>query len=192
MHAFRSTLSALTLLLAACSAVAAKKPAPAVTGDMKEVVATVVSIDQQTRHVTLRDTNGKLMEFDVGPEVKNLDKVQVGDRVELAFFEGIAAEVKKPGTGVKGVKEETRRIDAAPPDAARPAGGVSKTKITTVIIESVDTTANTVTFKDHEGVVHTTVVKKPEGRKFIAGLKPGDEVEVMYTEAVAVSVTPAN
>jgi len=191
MHVFRSTLSALILMLAAWPALPAKKPAPAVTGDMREVVATVVSIDQQTRHVTLRDTNGKMMEFDVGDDVKHLDKVQVGDRVEIAYFDGIAAEVKKPGTGVKGVKEENKRIDAAPPDAARPAAGISRTRTTTVIIESVDTTANTVTFRDHEGVVHTTAVKKPEGQKFIAGLKKGDEVEVMYTEAVAVSVEPA-
>jgi len=62
---------------------------------------------------------------------------------------------------------------------------------TTVEIEFVDTTFNTVTFKRSDGVSRTVAVESPEGREFIKGLKKGDHVEIAYTEAFAIEVKPA-
>jgi hypothetical protein len=59
-----------------------------------------------------------------------------------------------------------------------------------VTIESVDTSFDTVTFRRPDGLVRTVAIQSPEGRKFIRTLKPGDEVEITYTEAVAVEVVP--
>jgi hypothetical protein len=62
---------------------------------------------------------------------------------------------------------------------------------TTVEIEFVDTTFNTVTFKRSDGVSRTVAVQTPEGQKFIRGLRKGDRVEIAYTEAFAIEVKPA-
>jgi hypothetical protein len=62
---------------------------------------------------------------------------------------------------------------------------------TTVVIDSVDTKANTVTFTNSDGELKTVAVESPEGREFIKGLKKGDNVEVAYTEALAIEVKPA-
>jgi hypothetical protein len=55
----------------------------------------------------------------------------------------------------------------------------------------VDTSFNTVTFKRSDGMSRTVAIQTPEGQKFIRGLKKGDQVEITYTEAVAMEVKPA-
>ena len=62
---------------------------------------------------------------------------------------------------------------------------------TTVEIDFVDTSFNTVTFKRSDGAVRTVAVQTPEGRKFIRGLRKGDRVDIAYTEAFAIEVKPA-
>ena len=62
---------------------------------------------------------------------------------------------------------------------------------TTVTIESVDKQANSVTFRNADGMLRTAEIQTPEGQKFIKGLKKGDQVEIAYTEAFAIEVKPA-
>jgi hypothetical protein len=59
-----------------------------------------------------------------------------------------------------------------------------------VVIEKVDTKANTVTFKKPDGTSRTLPVQSDEGKAFIKKLKVGDAVDVVYAEAVAVEVRP--
>jgi hypothetical protein len=40
-------------------------------------------------------------------------------------------------------------------------------------------------------VVHTLPIQTAKGRSFIRQLAPGDEVDVKYTEAMAIEVVPA-
>lgn len=80
-------------------------------------------------------------------------------------------------------------VRAAPGE--KPGGAAATSTASTVTINSVDTKNNTVTFKRPDGAVATIPVMSPEGREFIAKLKAGDVVDVMYTEAVAVEVAPA-
>jgi hypothetical protein len=49
-----------------------------------------------------------------------------------------------------------------------------------------------VTFTRSDGASRTVAVESPEGREFIKGLKKGDNVEIAYTEAMAIEVKPAN
>jgi hypothetical protein len=177
------------LVLAAAFAGCAREPVkPLVTSDIRHVTATVAAVDLSTRIVSLRNEQG-MATVEAGPEVRNLDKVKVGDKVVVSYFEGVAAELKKHGEGVKGVDESTTTARTGTGD--RPAGAIGHTVTTTVTIESVDKTFNIVTFRRQDGLVRTVTVKKPESREFIRTLKHGDEVEVTYTEAVAVTVEPA-
>ena len=48
----------------------------------------------------------------------------------------------------------------------------------------------TVAFKRPDGTVHIASVKSADGQKFLRTLKPGDNVDVTYTESVAVNVIP--
>ena len=174
------------LFLAAC---AAPPPKPATRENLVQRTATVESIDQASRLVTLRGEDGNAFTLLVSEEVRNLPQVKVGDRVTVSFFEALAAEVKKPGEGVEGVQADVSSVRAEPGE--RPAAGAGVMLRTTVVIEFVDTTFNTVTFKRSDGASRTVAVQTPEGREFIKGLKKGDHVEIAYTEAFAIEVKPA-
>jgi hypothetical protein len=60
-----------------------------------------------------------------------------------------------------------------------------------VKIKDVDTKNNVVSFYGEDGLLRAFPVQTDQGRAFIKKLKPGDEVGVTYTEALAVSVEPA-
>lgn len=61
---------------------------------------------------------------------------------------------------------------------------------TTVRIEAVDTSRHTVTFTRPDGETRNLAVVRPDAERFIETLEPGDEVEVTYREAVALSIEP--
>src|SRR5262245_1159620 len=174
------------LLVGAC---AAPPPKPAMRDSLGQKTATVESIDQASRLVTLRGEDGYATTIKVSDEVQNLPQVKVGDKVVVSYYEAIAAEVKKPGEGVQGVQTDVAAGSAQP--GSMPAAGAGVVMRTTVVIDSVDTKANKVTFTRSDGEQRTVDVVSPEGQTFIKGLKKGDHVEVAYTEAVAIEVKPA-
>jgi hypothetical protein len=174
------------LVVAAC---ASDPPKPAVRENLVERTATVMAIDQASRLVTLQGEDGGAVTIQVSDEVRNLPQIKEGDKVTVSYYEAIAAEVKKPGEGVAGVQADVSTVRA--PAGSMPAAGAGMLLRTTVTIESVDTSFNTVTFKRSDGMTRTVAVESPEGQQFIKGLKKGDQVEVAYTEAVAIEVKPA-
>lgn len=185
---FRSTLAiaSVAILLTAC---APQPPKPLALSETVEATATVEAIDQSTREVVLRDAQGHQMLVKVGPEVRNLAQVKPGDRVVVRFTEGFAAEVVKPGTGVAGVQADTAVARAAPGE--RPAAGVEQQIRTTVTVYDVDPYANTIEVTGPRGYNRRLKVKDPKAIAFIRGLKKGDQVEVTFSEALAISVEPA-
>jgi hypothetical protein len=75
---------------------------------------------------------------------------------------------------------------AAP--GAKPGAVLGSKHTTTVIIQGVDKKNHSVMFSGPDGLVRSVQVKRPEAQKFIGTLKQGDQVELTYTEALAVSV----
>jgi Cu/Ag efflux protein CusF len=183
----RAAVALATLMF--CTATLGDTPKPAVRDQLIQRTATVKAIDMPSRLVTLTGQDGDEFSVVVGEEAKNLDQVKVGDKVTLSYYEALAAEVKPKGTGTQGVDTAVSSVSAA--KGEKPAGGAGVSMRTTVTIESVDTKANTVTFKRQDGEVRTVNVESPQGQEFIRGLKQGDEVEVTYTEAFAIEVKPA-
>jgi hypothetical protein len=64
-----------------------------------EAVASVESVDQQTREMLLRGAGGRLFAVKAGPAVENLARVKSGDRVVVRYVEALAASLAKPGQG---------------------------------------------------------------------------------------------
>jgi hypothetical protein len=175
------------IMLAAC----ASPPEPLNIENTEKLTATVEAVDQTKRTVTLRAPNGLSQTIEVSPEVRNLAQVEAGDQVVVQYYEGLAAQLTRkgePATSVGQVDEALLGTRAEP--GHKPGGAVGSVVTTTVVIQAVDRSANTVTFEGPEGS-RTVSVKRPEAQKFIAGLKQGDEVDITYTEALAVSVQPA-
>ena len=64
--------------------------------DAVEVKASVVAIDYQTREVTLKGPEGRVIKVKAGPEVKRLNEVNKGDTVVARLTRAISIEVSKP------------------------------------------------------------------------------------------------
>jgi hypothetical protein len=176
------------LLLAAC----AKEPAPVTIEGTEEVSATVEAIDVNTRMVVLRESDGTEFALVVDPEVRNLDQVKVGDRVVTRYRESLGAQLRKRGDGSGDTQAPAVSTTAArAADGAKPSVTASTQTSQTVRITNVDAKNHIVSFYGSDGLARVLPVRSPQGQEFIAGLKPGDEVELTYTEAVAMSVEPA-
>ena len=61
-----------------------------------------------------------------------------------------------------------------------------------VKITALDPATHTVSFTDPDGLAQTITVQDPEMQDFVETLKVGDDVAITYTEALAISVEPAN
>jgi Cu/Ag efflux protein CusF len=164
-----------------------KTGVPVVREELHHATAVVEAIDAQTREITLKGENGSLS-FVAGPDVRNFDNIHVGDRVNVAYYEALVAELKKKGTGVAEPVEVASATRAAVGDA--PAASAGRTVTGTVKIESYDTATDTVVFVNSGGVRHTIAVQAQNMKEFARTLKPGDEVELTYVEGVAVEVVP--
>ena len=160
---------------------------PFVKQEVQEVSATVEAIDSENRLISLRGPNGTATIL-AGPDIKNFAQIHVGDKVKVKYTAAVVANITKskatPTTTV-----DTTAYTA--PTGSKPAAAVGATISTTVQIESVDTSFDTVTFKRADGFSRTIAPASPEGKKFIRTLKKGDMVDVTYTEALGISVEPA-
>jgi hypothetical protein len=187
---FRPTIAmaSFLLLLAAC----AKEPAPVTIEGTEEVTATVEAIDVNTRMVVLKASDGAEFALVVAPEVRNLEQVKVGDRVVSRYRESLGAELVRRGDGSGDTEEPSvSTTSARAADGAMPSATSSTQTRQTVRITNVDKQNHIVTFYGSDGLARVLPVRTPQGQEFIAKLKAGDEVELTYTEAVAMSVEPA-
>ncbi|MBI1283080.1 MAG: hypothetical protein GC183_01935 [Thiobacillus sp.] len=157
---------------------------------LSSISARVTAIDLATRTVTLVGPEGKELVVEAGEKVRNLDQVQVGDKVTVDYYEGLLAQINAPGAPSNEVSMMDAAVRAA--KGERPGGGVASSVTATVTIMFIDNLRHVVQIKGPTG--HTTVlqVKRPEFREMLRNLKVGDTVNLTYFEAVAVSVRPAS
>lgn len=163
------------------------KPADAQVAQEITAKAKVISIDQDKRLVGLQDEKGNQTTVWADPAVvRNFSQIAIGDTVAVRYRESLAVSVAKPGTAPNPPSVTLGAGRAEP--GQKPGAGIAGQVNVTVRIESVDTTRNIVTFTPPGGGMRAVHVQRPEGVKFIQGLKPGDMVDITYTEAAAVSV----
>jgi Cu/Ag efflux protein CusF len=178
-----STL-ALSLAPAALADDAAKKMPSASVSQVVTVKATVTGLDLPARVITLKGPKGNSFTFRVSDDVKNLAQVKVGDIVVAKYYESYAIKVTKPGAPAA----EAVEAAAAAQPGERPAGAVLKQESIKAKITAIGKHKESVTLKGPEGNSMTIKVKNP---KNLEGVKVGDDVEITYTEALAVAVEPA-
>ncbi len=144
------------------------------------VTATVEDVDRENRTVTLREPEGDVFTVAVGEGVA-LERVEPDDRVNVAYQESLGFELQEPG--------ETPRTSAESTTDRLPEGVQFGRKVTTTVeILAIAPQGAAATFRNPEGAVRTVEVDNPANRAKVANLKPGDNVEVTYTEKLAVQL----
>jgi hypothetical protein len=188
-HKLRCWLWVLGLITAYASAQEAEPGKPAVSSQLHKVEATIEAINPASRELSLRGPRGPVT-VQVGPQAKNFDKLHVGDKVVVSYYQGIAAQMSKNGEKVSEPVSSTFAYPAG--GGKKPGGGVGQSFTVTVAIEDVDPATHTVAFRSPDGLVHVVSARSPDMQKFVRTLKRGDSVDVTYTESLAVNVVPAN
>lgn len=163
-----------------------KAPGTATVKGTTRVTATVQDIDPSTRTVLLKSPNGKVVEVEVGAEARNFDQLKVGDVVTTVYHESLTLNLKKEGDGIASVEERPSMERA--PAGGKPGGTVGREVKIMANVVAVNPKSRTVTLKGPKG---NTVDLKVEDPAQFANIKKGDQVEALYTEALAISVEPA-
>ena len=164
-----------------------EEPRPFETSRTTQTTGTVQAVSQSDRHLVLLTNDGSRVLVTADENIRDFDNVRPGDRVAITYHEGFIAELKPAGEGTAGQMTTTKKRKAD----EMPMKGVGQTIATTVRVEEVDVEEDTVTFTHPDGIQRTLEVQTPEGKEFINQLKPGDEVQVTYREAAAVSIKPS-
>lgn len=162
-------------------------PAPPPAGTLSQTLvtgtATVEKVDVASRHVTLRNAEGRTITLKCPPEVRNLPQVNVGDECVVQYYESVAYEVKRAGDASPGVT--VTGVAGRAKEGSMPGAGVGTATTVTVTIEAIDKPNSSVTLRNPDRSL--SLVKVKDTSK-LDQVSVGDLVEITYTEAMAVSV----
>jgi hypothetical protein len=164
----------------------ASEPGRAVIAREAKLSAQVVGLDKATRTVTLKGPKGNIVDIVAGDEVKNFDQIRLGDFVVARYMQALTLELRKTKAGVRETTEREMAARAQPGE--RPAGVVGRQVTALADVIDVNPKNKTITLKGPKGNVVTLDVHNQDHFKVV---KKGDQVEVVYTEALALSVEPA-
>jgi hypothetical protein len=166
--------------------VVASEPGRAVMAREAKLSAQVVGLDKATRTVTLKGPKGNAVDIVAGDEVKNFDQIKLGDFVVARYMQALTLELRKTKGAARDVTEREMAARAQPGE--RPAGVVGRQVTALADVIDVNPKNKTITLKGPRGNVVTLDVHNQDHFKVV---KKGDQVEVVYTEALALSVEPA-
>lgn len=163
------------------------EPDPLEISGVTEMDATVIAVNVEDRTLVLRGPQGNDVRLNVGPEVRNLSQVEAGDTLRVSYYTGYLVSVTEPGDA--GSDADVAAGRAA--EGERPGAVVGATMRATVEILSVAKDGTSVSFRDAEGRLQSIQVRREDAQAFARKLNKGDLVDIRYSEAVAVSVEPA-
>lgn len=169
----------------AAATVSSSSPGKFSASSAVEASALVTAVDKGTRTVTLQGAQGKVFDVVAGDEVKNFDQIRVGDSVVVQYIEALTLDLKK----TRGTPDATGggvAVRAEP--GQRPAGAVGRQIVVLADVVAVDQAKSTISLKGPRGNVIDLKVKDQGHFKVV---KKGDQVEAVYTEALAIAVKPA-
>lgn len=148
-----------------------------------QATATVASVDQARRTVTLRMPNGKTQTFRVAKDV-NLGMIKKGDKITATLTDMLAVHIEKAGAKPSATEATTVVLTPRGPGAGRVV--TANTYRVTAKIQYIDHTNRTVTITWPNG--QSRPIKVAPGVNLKA-FKPGDDVVIRYTEALAISLS---
>jgi hypothetical protein len=152
-----------------------------VSSEMRVETGTVEAIEASTRTVSLRKPDGTIVSTVAGPDVKRFAELKVGDKVTARYYENVIVRVKQPGESdvVSSAKGTTGSEQVLP-------GGTRAKQVTiTATITAIDPNTPSITFTGPNGWKYTSKVQDTEA---LAKVKAGDKVDIVWTEAVLVSL----
>jgi hypothetical protein len=157
-----------------------------------ETTATVTAVDMKNHLVTIQGPDGNSAIIRVTDQVKNLPQVKIGDKVNITYYRSAVVDLVKTKGDVK-LGTEVRGAKASAPAGMKPAGVIGTEVKRTVEVVFVDPYQKFISFRGPDiGLRRVTLEDRPDLQHYLHELKKGDIVEVTYTDAMAISLEPAN
>jgi hypothetical protein len=180
-------LAALAFAPAVPSEAAAQSKAIGTLATTATVTAEVQSIDLPTRTVVLKQEGGQSVTLKVDQRARNLPQLRVGDTVSVDYLERLAVRLHKAGAAAQPGAAVVQNVGRTP--LGEKPGGVVATQVTVVApVVAIDPPKSLVTLRGVEGNLVEHKVRDP---RLLEGVEVGDNVELTYTEAVAIAVRAA-
>ena len=117
-----------------------------------------------------------------GPEVRNFDQIEVGDKLQAEYFEALAMVLDKEGTGVRERVEQVTGERAEPGD--KPAGTVIHTIDAVGTVRDVDREKRLVFVEGTKGMVTLNVPEHID----LDAIEVDDDIRARYVKSVTISV----
>lgn len=172
-------------LVAAAGLVAMAHPVMAqsktVRSEMRTETGTIEAIEASSRTLTLKKPDGTFVTTVAGPDIKRFAELKLGDTVNVRYYENVVVRVKRPGESdvMSGAKGTTGSEQVLP-------GGTRAKQVTvTATVTAIDPTTPSITFTGPHGWTYSSKVQDTEA---LAKVKVGDTVDIVWTEAMLVSV----
>ncbi len=196
----RNIVIALASLLVACAsskaAAPTASPAPApvevnrtgIPGEAgavqtEKVSAKVTAVDVAKRTLSIQEADGSVETIAVGPQVKRLAEIAVGDSIVVEFERGLLLEYQPVGT--EAVAPHAVAVGGRVGADQAPGGAVAAAMQGTVTIIAIEAGSRVVTLQGPEG----RTFKVKAGRDIpLEKLKVGDRLLATYAEAMAITV----
>jgi hypothetical protein len=179
MKRFVIGLVAAALLVAVADRVMAQ--AKTVRSEMRTETGTIEAIEASSRTLTLKKADGTFVTTVAGQDIARFAELKVGDTVNVRYYENVVVRVKRPGESdvMSGATGTTGSQQALP-------GGTKARQVTvTATITAIDPAMPSITFTGPSGWKYSSKVQDTEA---LAKVKVGDKVDIVWTEAMLVSV----
>ena len=144
----------------------------------------VTKIDKKTRTIFFKNNEGE-SKFVAGPEIKNFDQIKKGDRLSVTYELAVAIElIKTKSDGIRSKVETSSEVASKPGE--KPTRTITNTTTIIADIVAVDRAKKLVSVKGPSGKVTVVTVKNPQ---LLADVNVGEQVKVIYFDAMAASIT---
>ena len=161
-----------------------KEKGAVAVADAIELQGTVTALDKNTRAVTIQGATGRVMTVTAGPQIKNFNKIKVGDLVTLSYVAALGLELKKGGGRLRESIESEQTARAKPGD--KPSGSMNRTVKVIADVTAVDAGAGTITLRGPQRSVDLVV----KDRELLTDVRVGDQIFATYEELTVLSITP--
>ena len=140
----------------------------------------VLAVDKTSRLATLKGETGDTVTVQVGPQVKNFDRLAAGDVIDVVYTEQLTIRVEPPGAMTT---SSGATLTTANP-GEKPAGSYTETMETKATITAIDKANGTATLTGQGGTTFTVTPQIPEN---LDKVKVGDLVVFTHTQQIALS-----
>jgi len=141
---------------------------------------------QKNRTVVIVGAKGNEVSMTVGEDARNFKQLRVGDLVTLTYVQALALELQKVDNKVVSERVESEQT-VRTKLGEKPGGVVQRTIRAVAEVVAVDQKAETITLRGPKQTVELAVNNPVQLKE----IKVGNQVEVVYVEAIGLEVTAA-